>query len=82
MAIGDVRSIRTAKATVPNYTPPQPDSPFFPQTDAPAGIADDKTSPAPTQQARSLVEQRFMSMNAAHDRIRTQVLCAHDPGQE
>ena len=79
MAIGDFRSIGAAKATAPNYTVSQTESPFLPQSETPAGIADDKTTPAPTQQARSLVEQRFMSMNAAHDRIRTQVLCAHEP---
>jgi len=81
MAIGDVRSIGTAKATVPNYTTPQPDSSFFPQPDTPEGITDEVTSPASTQQARSLVEQRFMSMNAAHDRIRNQMLCAHEPAE-
>ena len=85
MAIGDVRATGIAKATVPNYTAPQPESSFFPQLQASTGIPGDATSTVaqlPTLQARSVVEQRFRRMNAAHDRIRTEVLCAHDPAAE
>ena len=84
MEIGDVRSTGTAKATVPNYTAPQPANSFLPQQPSPAGIADDATSNIAQQStlpARSLVEQRFMSMTEAHDRIRAELLCAHEPAE-
>lgn len=85
MAIGDVGATGVAKATVPNYPAPRPESSFFPQLPAPATLADEATfnvAQVTTLQARSVVEQRFMTMNAAHDRIRTAVLCAHDPAAE
>ena len=86
MEIVDVRPAGLGNAAARDHGQETPESSFFPNPQ-PAGISIDAGSNKPlgtvrTGEVRSIVERRFMSMNEAHDRIRTELLGSHDPVAE
>lgn len=88
MNVGDNVSTSLMRLTGTNQIEARPaiSSPLFqPQSltakGMPTGSTVDHDS-APARDLRSVVERRFMRMNEAHDRIRTELLCSHAPETE
>jgi len=84
MEIGDVRSNGLANTAPTDYAESRTENSFFPHLQLPAaGMSSGSTQQAaPAKEVRSVVERRFMSMNEAHDRIRTAMLAPDHPDGE
>jgi hypothetical protein len=75
MDAGHIVSTRTIKWTEPDQTAARPGIPFSSSESLDAqGIRDDSNRKDVSRELRSGVERRFMRMNEAHDRIRTEML--------
>lgn len=84
MKIVNVRSVGLGNAAAEDLGQGAPASSFFPNPQPAAMNIEigSNTGGSGTAEVRSVVERRFMSMNEAHDRIRTEVLGLHDPAVE